>query len=135
MSRIRWSLIGLLILASAVLPVPVAPATASTAACGTRIDIGYTVFSSGRVKGSGSYTSQSCRAIYSVYLVLVEDGRERASTKVTKYPSEPSSLSFSPKDFVCITNDWHYWKTKIYATFSGGGAESKYSNTIHVRCG
>lgn len=135
MLRIRGSLISLLILACALLSIPVAPAAASTAACGTRIDIGSTVFSGGRVKGSGSYTSQSCRAIDSVYLVLVEEGRERASTRVTRYPSEPSSLKFSPKDFVCITNDWHYWKTKIYAKFQGGGYESKVSNTIHVRCG
>ena len=39
-----------------------APAPRAAAACGTRVDIGVTVYDRphGVVKGSGSYTSQSC---------------------------------------------------------------------------
>jgi hypothetical protein len=47
-------------------------ALSAPAACGTRVDIGVTVFDRvhGLVKGSGSYTSQSCLAISSVYLII-----------------------------------------------------------------
>jgi hypothetical protein len=136
LNRIRIWLVVVVALATMVLAVPSASArNLEVAACGTRIDIGVTVFSGGRVKGSGSYTSQSCRPISSVYLVIVENGRERASTKVTKYPPEPSSLKFSPKDFVCIVHNAHSFKTKIKATFNDGDWESKYSNTITVPCG
>lgn len=136
MNRLRVWLVVVVALAATVLAVPSASARNSeVAACGTRIDIGVTVFSGGRVKGSGSYTSQSCRPIGSVYLVIVQNGKERSQTKVTKYPSEPSSLKYSPKDFVCVLHNTNYFKTKIRATFNDGDWESKYSNTIKVPCG
>jgi hypothetical protein len=142
--KAKLSLLVVSALALAVLLAPAATAAPakpnSLAACGTRVDIGVTVFSGGYVKGSGSYTTQSCLAIASVYLVIMRSYGgssfyEISSTKVTRYPPEPSSAKFSPKDYRCASNAiYYYFKTKIKWAYSGGGGEYKYSNTIRVRC-
>lgn len=85
----------------------------SASAGGTTVDIGYTAFSGGAVKESGSCTSQSCLAIYRVYLVIVRNGSEISATKVTRYPSEPSSAEFSPMDHYRDASTYNYFKTKI----------------------
>jgi hypothetical protein len=133
-----------LVLAMLVAPVAsAAPAKPkSLAACKTTVDIGVTVFSNGYVKGSGSYTTQSCLAIDSVYLVIMGSGGgnggwgELSQTKVTRRPPEPSSAQFSPKDYNCrdSTRWYRYYKTKITWTYVGGGGGEKHSNTIHIPC-
>jgi hypothetical protein len=143
-SRAKLSLLVVLVLSLAVLVVPAATAAPARPggiyACGTRVDIGVTVFSGGFVKGSGSYTTQSCLAIYSVYLVIMKSSSgssysEISSTKVTRYPPEPSSAKFSPRDYDCKSSSlYYYYKTKIKWTYSGGGGGYKYSNTIHIPC-
>jgi hypothetical protein len=88
----------------------------SASAGGTTVDIGYTAFSGGAVKESGSCTSQSCLAIYRVYLVIVPNGSEISATEVTRYPSEPSSAKFSPMDHYCDGSTYNYvkyFKTRI----------------------
>lgn len=91
------------------------------------------------MKGSGSYTTQSCLAISSVYLVIVRGQTpnqmgEVAATKVTRYPPEPSSAKFSPRDYRCRSHTaWYWYKTKISWRYSGGGG-TKYSNSIRVDC-
>jgi hypothetical protein len=128
-----------------VLAMLVAPAASaapakpkSLAACKTTVDIGVTVFSNGYVKGSGSYTTQSCLAIDSVYLVIMEyrgGWREVSYTKVTRHPPEPSSAQFSPKDYRCLqATRYSTFRTKIKWTYAGGGGGSKYSNTIRAVC-
>jgi len=114
----------------------------STATCSTTVDIGYTVFSGDRVKGSGSYTSATCLQIYKVTLVIIRSPyasccfTELGSTRVTRYPATPSSAAFSPKDFVCSSGaDFNYFKTKSTWSYVGGGGGTKLSNTIHVACG
>lgn len=141
--RIRVLLVALAAFAS--ISWAAAPANArdlEVAACGTRVDIGVTVYSEsqGRVKGSGSYTSQSCLALYKVSLVIVRgttttNMKEVGYTKVTKYPGEPSSLKFSPKDYDCFnTGIYYYYRTKIAWEYHGGGGGVKYSNRIRVDC-
>jgi hypothetical protein len=106
------------------------------------VDIGVTVFDRihGLVKGSGSYTSQSCLAIASVYLIIEQsfDGRSYHGvprTKITRYPSEPSSAKFSPKDYDCRYQDLTlYYRTKIQWAYQGGGGGRKYSNVISAKC-
>jgi hypothetical protein len=143
--KAKLSLLVVSALALAVLLAPAATAAPakpnSLAACGTRVDIGVTVFSGGYVKGSGSYTTQSCLAIASVSLVIMrtlsydQNRWEEASwTKVTRYPPEPSSAKFSPRDYACGLAKYRSFKTKIKWTYSGGGGGYKYSNTIHVIC-
>jgi hypothetical protein len=141
--RIRVLLVVLAAFASISWTTPSANARdLEVRACGTRVDIGVTVYSEsqGRVKGSGSYTSQSCLAIYKVYLVIVRGSTttnmtEVGYTKVTKYPSEPSSLKFSPKDYDCFnTGLYYYYRTKISWQYQGGGGGVKYSNRIRVDC-
>jgi hypothetical protein len=107
------------------------------------VDIGLTVFDSvhGVVKGSGSYTSQSCLAIGSVYLIIEQSTVPNSNyhgvtrTKVTRYPSEPSSAKFSPKDYDCRYQTLTlYYRTKIQWTYQGGGGGHKYSNRISAAC-
>jgi hypothetical protein len=142
--KTKLTLLVVLALALAVLVGPAASAAAAKpsnlAACGTTVNIGVTVFSGGTVRGSGSYTSQSCLALYSVSLVIMrtlsydQNRWEEASwTKVTRYPSEPSSAKFSPKDYYCGEVKYRSYKTKITWKYSGGGGY-RYSNTIHVPC-
>jgi hypothetical protein len=142
-NRIKASLVAVLAVVTATLAVPAGGAVnAAAAACGTTVDIGLTVYDRPRnvVKGSGSYTTRSCRAIYSVYLVIMRGPSpnemvELAATRVTRYPPEPSSAKFSPKDHVCPSHtSWHWYKTKISAKYSGGGGRTKYSNAIRVDC-
>jgi hypothetical protein len=146
-NRIRAWLVAAVALLVAVPAIPAggvaqAPAHAAAAACGTRVDIGVTVYDRphGVVKGSGSYTTQSCLAISSVYLVIVRGQTpnqmgEVAATKVTRYPPEPSSAKFSPRDYRCRSHTaWYWYKTKISWRYSGGGGGTKYSNSIRVDC-
>lgn len=107
----------------------------SSTACATTVDIGYTVFSGDRVKGSGSYTSATCLQIYKVTLVILKNGSEIGSTRVTRYPGTPSSAAFSPRDFVCSYGNYNDFKTKITWSYVGGGGGTKFSNTIRVACG
>lgn len=140
MSKIRTWLVPIV---SVLVAVPAAPSgVAHAAACATTVDIGLTVYDRPHnvVKGSGSYTTRSCRAIYSVYLVIMRgpspnNMAEISATKVTRYPPEPSSAKFSPKDHVCPSHSsWNWYKTKISAKYSGGGSTIKYSNAIRVDC-
>jgi hypothetical protein len=134
--KVRVTLAALAVLASIVLAMPSANAeNAGAAACGTRVDIGVTVFDNGYIRGSGSYTSQSCLALYKVSIVLVRGVTELGDTRVTKYPSEPSSLKFSARDHRCEgTSQWLSWRTKIKWEYQGGGGGQKYSNTVRARC-
>jgi hypothetical protein len=143
MNRIRASRVAVVALLVAAVAIPAGGvAHAAAAACGTRVDIGVTVYDRphGVVKGSGSYTTQSCLAISSVYLVIVRGQTpnqmvEVAATKVTRYPPEPSSAKFSPKDYYCRGHtSWYWYKTKIAWKYSGGGGGTKYSNAIRVDC-
>ena len=108
-------------------------ATPAQAACGTVVDIGYTVQSGGYIKGSGSYTSEQCLAIDVVSLVIQRDG-SNTDTVAYRYPSEPSSAAFSPKDYKCTSSSWHDYRTVIQWTYQGGGSNLRISNTIHVQC-
>ncbi|MER7007516.1 hypothetical protein ABT297_31355 [Dactylosporangium sp. NPDC000555] len=109
--------------------------TAANLACSTTVDIGYTVFSGGYVRGSGSYTSESCLAISKVTLVITHNGSEVGATRVTRYPSTPSSASFSPTDYRCATSSlYSRFRTKITWTYVGGGGGTKLSNEINVEC-
>jgi hypothetical protein len=141
MVKLRLLLVALVALTTLTATAPAASAAA--AACATRVDIGVTVFDSvhGVVKGSGSYTSRSCLAIYSVYLVIEYSGpangpyHPAAGTKVTRYPSEPSSAKFSPKDYGCHYQNLNvYYRTKIHWAYQGGGGGTKYSNRIQILC-
>jgi hypothetical protein len=144
MVKLRLLLVAVLVLAALAAAVPAASAApAAAAACGTRVDIGVTVFDRvhGLIKGSGSYTSHSCLAIASVYLIIERSTLPNSSyhgitsTKVTRYPSEPSSARFSPKDFGCrYQNLTLYYRTKISWRYSGGGGGTKYSNRISAPC-
>jgi hypothetical protein len=146
MVKLRSLLVALLALAALAATAPgaaAARAPTAAAACGTRVDIGLTVFDSvhGVVKGSGSYTSQSCLAIGSVYLIIEQSTVPNSNyhgvtrTKVTRYPSEPSSAKFSPHDYTCFASSTaQYFKTKIKATYADGGTETKLSNYVIARC-
>jgi hypothetical protein len=144
MVKLRMMLVAFVALTALATAAPGASAApAAAAACGTRVDIGVTVFDSvhGLVKGSGSYTSRSCLAIYSVYLVIEYSGlangpyHPASGTKVTRYPSEPSSAKFSPKDYGChYQNLPVYYRTKIHWAYQGGGSGTKYSNRIQISC-
>jgi hypothetical protein len=145
MVKLRVLLVAVVALSALAAVAPVAsaaPAPKAAAACGTRVDIGVTVFDRvhGLVKGSGSYTSQSCLAINSVYLIIEQSFDGSAwhgvpRTKVTRYPSEPSSAKFSPKDYDCRTQDLTlYYRTKIQWTYQGGGGGKKYSNRVLAKC-
>jgi hypothetical protein len=75
MVKLRLLLVAVVALAALAAVAPAAsaapaPAPAAAAACGTRVDIGVTVLSGGKIRGSGSYTSLLCRPINSVYLVI-----------------------------------------------------------------
>jgi hypothetical protein len=136
---IRLSLAFALALLCALAAPAARPARAAAAACGSRVDIGVTVLSGGKIKGSGSYTSLPCRPINSVYLVIQKGSRnvqhEIGPTRVTRYPSEPSSAKFSPKDYACFgSSTAQYFKTKIKAVYKDGGTDTKLSNYIVVRC-
>jgi hypothetical protein len=138
---IRLSLAVALVLLCALAAPAARPAKAqaAAAACGSRIDIGVTVLSGGKIRGSGSYTSLACRPINSVYLVIQKGSRnvqhEIGPTRVTRRPSEPSSAKFSPRDYTCFgSSTAQYFKTKIKATYADGGTETKLSNYIIARC-
>jgi hypothetical protein len=141
-NRIRAALVVVAVLGAVAAVPPGGAAHAAAAACGTTVDIGVTVYDRphGVVKGSGSYTTQSCRAISSVYLVIMRGQSpnrmsEAGSTKVTRYPPEPSSAKFSPKNYQCYGHiNWYWFKTKISWKYSGGGGGTKYSNAIRVDC-
>jgi hypothetical protein len=56
-------------------------------------------------------------------------------TKVTRYPSEPSSVKFSPHDYSCFgSSKAQYFKTKIHAVYKDGSTDTKLSNYIIARC-
>jgi hypothetical protein len=142
-NRIRASLVAVVATLAAALMIPAGGvAHATAAACGTRVDIGVTVYDRPHnvVKGSGSYTTRSCLAISSVYLVIVRGQSpnqmgEVGATRVTRYPPEPSSAKFSPKDYHCAGHTaWYWYKTKISWKYAGGGGGTKYSNAIRVDC-
>jgi hypothetical protein len=145
MVKPRLLLVAPVALAALAAAPGAAAATVPTAAaaCATRVDIGVTVFDSvhGLIRGSGSYTSRSCLAISSVYLIIEQrhwlpgSYAGVARTKVTRYPSEPSSAKFSPKDYGCRFSDQTiYYRTKISWKYSSGGGGTKYSNAIGAKC-
>lgn len=136
---IRLSLALALALLCALVAPAARPARAAAAACGSKVNIGVTVFSGGYIKGSGSYTSLSCRPINSVSLVIQKGNRtsqtEISATKVTRRPAEPSSAKFSPRDYKCLGSSLSvYFKTKITANYADGGRDTKLSNTVIARC-
>jgi hypothetical protein len=115
------------------------PAQAAAAACGSKVNIGVTVLSGGKIRGSGSYTSLSCRPIDWVYVVIQKGSKnvqhEIGPTRVKRYPAEPSSASFSPHDYSCFgTSKAQYFKTKIKAQYKDGGVDVLLSNYIIARC-
>ena len=139
MKRIRFALGFALVVLCAFVVAPANPGQAAAAACGSKINIGVTVLSGGKIRGSGSYTSQSCRPIDSVYVVIQKGSKnvqhEIGPTRVTRHPAEPSSASFSPHDYSCFgTTKAQYFKTKIKAYYKNGDTETLLSNYIIARC-
>jgi hypothetical protein len=120
---------------------PATPASASV------IDIGYTVFQNGKVKGSGSYTRDKNAAWNEVCLMISKryDGErwftpDRSSMVCDRADirggGERVSFTFSPKDLPCDRNRSFHAKTLIGAYVSNGTTriviDSKESNTIFV---
>lgn len=131
-TRTRAAALAGVLVAAAVPLVVLAPS--AQAVCGTTVDIGVTVHSGGKIKGSGSYTAATCQPLQNVTLVIIRDSVVQGATSVTRTPPEPSSATFSPIDYTCTTSAFHTYKTRISWTYPGGGGGNKESNSITVQC-
>ena len=102
---------------------------------GTSMDVGYTVMSDGKIKGSASYTTCPNRPVLSADIWIRRNGYALGITKVhIGGIATPSSKAFSPKDYACVGGGVGTFDTYVIFHHSSGETDLS-SNKITVSCG